>query len=46
MHEFVTELTAFCSEIVEVVNIDDSVEDALAKMKSAEAKETGVEGVQ
>ena len=36
MQEFVTELTTFCNEIVEVINFDESIEDAVAKIKKAE----------
>lgn len=32
MYDFATELTVFCNEIVEVVNIDDSQDNAIAKL--------------
>jgi len=34
MHEFATELTAFCNEIVEVVNVDSVDEDAIVKLQN------------
>ena len=38
MAEFTTELTSFCEEIVEVVNIDESVDDTLAKIRLISSK--------
>lgn len=42
--EFTTELTQFCDEIVEVVNFDESIDDALAKLRLISAKTTSAEG--
>jgi len=39
MTQFTTELTAFCDEIVEVVNFDESVNDTLAKLRLIYDKE-------
>lgn len=44
MTEFSTELTQFCDEIVEVVNFDESVEGALAKLRLIYDKTTSSEG--
>ena len=40
MQEFTTELTAFCSEIVEAVNIDASQDDAISKLSQIVASGT------
>lgn len=44
MTDFTTELTQFCDEIVEVVNFDESIDDALAKLRIISAKTTSAEG--
>ena len=45
MHEFVGELTSFSEEIIETVNIDEGVDDTLAKLRMIEDKKTSSEGV-
>jgi len=42
--EFLTELTSFCSEIVEVVNVDESIEGCMSKLRLIKEKETSVAG--
>ena len=44
MHEFISELTLFSEEIVEAVNIDEGVDDTLAKLRMIEEKKTSSEG--
>ena len=42
--EFLTELTCFCNEIVEIVNVDESIEGCIAKLQQIKQQETSVEG--
>jgi len=40
MHEFAKELTEFCNEIVEVINIDESQDEAINRLSEIVASGT------